>query len=180
MVTGEAMVVARPTLLCFSYYNSPVIARRRISPVMTDAYPHDADCIFCRIASGLIPCHELAADEHVLAFLDTGPLSQGHALVIPRAHYVTIDRMPADLAAACGALIPRLSGAIMAATGASAWNVLQNNGKLAHQAVDHVHFHVIPRTEEQGLGITWPSGRLTDDDARSLAGRIRRQIQGAD
>ncbi len=143
---------------------------------MSDAIPHDADCIFCKIVAGSIPCHTLLADQRALAFLDNGPLAPGHALVIPKAHYVTIDRMPDDLAAACAAMIPRLSRAIMAATGASAWNVLQNNGKLAHQAVDHVHFHIIPKTTEQGLGITWPARSLDDADARSLADQIRQKL----
>jgi histidine triad (HIT) family protein len=143
---------------------------------MSDPTPSEPQCIFCKIAAGSIPCHTLLDDERVLAFLDNGPLAPGHALVIPRAHHVTIDTMPDDLAAACAAMIPRLSRAIMAATGTSAWNVLQNNGKRAHQAVNHVHFHIIPRTAEQGLGITWPAGRLEDADARSLADQIRQKL----
>ena len=118
----------------------------------------------------------LTQDDRVLAFLDIGPLSHGHALVIPKAHYVTVDQMPDDLAAACAAIIPRLSRAIMAATGESAWNVLQNNGRRAHQAVDHVHFHIIPRTAAAGLSFTWPAGSLADSDARSLLGRIRERL----
>ena len=138
--------------------------------------PHEPACIFCRIASGQIGCHKLFEDRQVLAFLDIGPLSEGHSLVIPKAHYVTIDQMDADLAAACCALLPRLSRAIMAATGATAWNVLQNNGKPAHQAVDHVHFHIIPRTPDGGLGIQWPAGQLPDDRAGQLREAITAQL----
>lgn len=60
----------------------------------------------------------------------------------------------------------------MAATGATAWNVLQNNGKAAHQAVGHVHFHIIPRIENHGLEISWPAGSLADEDAKQLVGAI--------
>ena len=52
----------------------------------------DENCIFCKIAAGEIPCHKLYEDERVLAFLDLGPLSAGHALVIPKRHAVTVGR----------------------------------------------------------------------------------------
>lgn len=132
----------------------------------------DSNCIFCRIVAGEIPAYKLHEDEQVLAFLDVGPLSEGHALVIPKAHYETIDRMPDDLAAACMRVVPRLSRAICEATGASAFNVLQNNGKLAHQAVDHVHVHIIPKTEQAGLGIDWPTQKLSEEAAQRLQARI--------
>ena len=96
------------------------------------SYPTAPTCIFCKIVAGQIPCHKLYEDERVLAFLDVGPLSRGHTLVIPKGHYLTIDQVPAEVAAACGAVLPRLSRAVAAATGATAWNVLQNNGKAAN------------------------------------------------
>jgi histidine triad (HIT) family protein len=134
--------------------------------------PSDPGCIFCKIVAGQIPCHKLHEDEHVLAFLDVSPLSRGHCLIIPKGHYATLDQVPPEVAAACGRLMPRLSKAVMAATGATAWNVLQNNGKAAHQAVDHVHFHIIPKTAAAGLGITWPSGKLGTEEAKDLVGKI--------
>ncbi len=138
--------------------------------------PRDADCIFCKIVAGQIPCHKLWEDDAVLAFLDVGPLSRGHTLVIPKGHYESIDQVPADVAAACGGVMPRLSRAIKAATGATAWNVLQNNGRAAHQAVGHVHFHIIPKTAEGGLGIQWPAATLADDEARKLIAAIKAQM----
>ena len=136
----------------------------------------DPNCLFCKIASGQIPCHKVCEDEQVLAFLDIGPLSRGHTLIIPKAHYVSIDQMPDDLAAACGSLLPRLSRAIAAATGVAAWNVLQNNGDLAHQAVAHVHFHIIPKATNSGLGISWPAGKLGDQEAGELLAAIRGRL----
>ncbi|MAE63562.1 MAG: diadenosine tetraphosphate hydrolase [Phycisphaeraceae bacterium] len=141
---------------------------------MHASQPVDPECIFCRIVSGTIPCHRLYEDEDVLGFLDVGPVSRGHALIIPKGHWATLDQVPADVAAAAMRVAPRLSRAIMNATGAEAWNVLQNNGKLAHQAVDHVHFHIIPRTSDAGLEIGWPSGSLGDEDAAALVAAIAR------
>ena len=59
----------------------------------------------------------------------------------------------------------------MSATGATDFNVLQNNGISAHQAVFHVHFHIIPKTDAGGLGVGWKPTKL--DDGEGLAAQIR-------
>lgn len=133
----------------------------------------DADCIFCRIAAGRIPCHKVHEDDRVVAFLDIMPLSAGHVLIIPKAHSATVDEMADDDAAACGRVIPRLARAVMKATGSKAYNVLQNNGRAAHQAVDHVHFHIIPKSPVGGLGIEWPAGKLDNAEGAKLVAAIR-------
>jgi histidine triad (HIT) family protein len=133
----------------------------------------DEITIFDRILSGEIPCHKLYEDDHVLAFLDVFPLSPGHCLVIPKERAARLDELSAESAAAIGRVLPRLSRAVMKATGAEAYNVLQNNGPDAHQAVFHVHFHIIPKVGEQGLGIGWPAGSLRDEDAATLVESIR-------
>lgn len=143
----------------------------------------DPDCIFCKIVAGEIPCHKLYEDDLVLAFLDIGPLSQGHALIIPKGHYETIDQVPPDTAAAMGRILPGLSKAIMQATGATSWNLLQNNGSAAGQVVGHVHLHIIPRfagsardhaATGKGLPFQWPASEI--DHAK--AGELAQQIQG--
>ena len=73
-----------------------------------------------------------------------------------------------ESAAAIGRVLPRLARAVLAATGATAYNILQNNGALAHQAVMHVHFHIIPRIGSAGLGVGWNSGTLSASDASEL------------
>ncbi|MEM1355631.1 MAG: HIT family protein [Planctomycetota bacterium] len=146
------------------------------------SYPTDPDCIFCKIVAGEIPCHKLYEDERVLSFLDIGPLSKGHALVIPRGHYETIDLVPAEDAAAMFRIVPALSRAIMQATGAKSWNLLQNNGSAAGQAVGHVHLHIIPRlngdaretpAHGNGLPFSWPAGEVDQENATKLSDSIR-------
>jgi histidine triad (HIT) family protein len=132
-----------------------------------------ADTIFGRILRGEIPCHKLYEDEHVLAFLDVGPLSRGHALVIPKEAKATLDQLSDESAAAIGRVLPRLARAIMQVTGVSDYNILQNNGSAAHQVVMHVHFHIIPKpSADAGLGIGWPAGSLDQAEAAELARRI--------
>lgn len=128
--------------------------------------------IFDKILDGEIPCWKVYEDDHVLAFLDIGPLSDGHLLVIPKERKARLHELSDDAAAAIGRVLPRLARAVLAATGATAYNVLQNNGAAAHQAVDHVHFHIIPKQGGRGLGIDWPAGRLGEDRARELVGKI--------
>ena len=132
----------------------------------------EASCIFCKIIEGKIPCHLLYEDKQTLSFLDIGPLSRGHCLVIPKNHYVTLETMPIELATACMETVARVGTAVLGATGAEAWNVLQNNGQQAGQVVGHVHFHIIPRTDSDGLGFRWPAGTLADPDAKELAKTI--------
>ncbi len=135
------------------------------------------DTIFGKIIRGEIPCHKVYEDASVLAFLDVGPLSKGHTLVIPKEPAVTIDQLSDDAAAAVGRVLPRIARAVMKATGASAYNVLQNNGSLAHQAVMHVHFHIIPRYEDgSGLGIKWGAGKLDPAAGKELAAKIAASV----
>lgn len=130
------------------------------------------ETIFSKILRNEIPAYKVYEDEHVLAFLDINPLSRGHTLVIPKEPAATLDQLSDDSAAAIGRVLPRLCRAIMKATGCSAYNVLQNNGAKAHQAVHHVHFHIIPKPDEnQGLGIRWPLGML-GPDASELAAQL--------
>ena len=129
--------------------------------------------IFDKILSGDIPSWKVYEDEHVLAFLDIGPLSPGHTLVIPKERKAFLHDLSDESAAAIGRVLPRLARAVMKATGATAYNVLQNNGAAAHQVVMHVHFHIIPRIGGQGLGIGWEAGRLAEADARSLLEKTR-------
>jgi histidine triad (HIT) family protein len=135
-----------------------------------------ADTIFSRIIRGEIPCHKVYEDEHTLAFLDIGPLSQGHTLVVPKEPAATLDKLSDDSAAAVGRILPRLARAVMRATGATAYNILQNNGADAHQAVFHVHFHIIPRfatrPEGGGLGITWRPQKADATQTTALAQKV--------
>ena len=132
----------------------------------------DSNCIFCKIVAGQISCHKLYEDAQAIAFLDIAPLSRGHCLIVPKAHYETLDQAPDELVAACAALAPRLSRAVLKATGARAWNFLQNNGQIAGQAVAHLHFHIIPRAAGDGLGFRWPAGELDPKVGASLAQAI--------
>jgi len=135
-----------------------------------------AETVFSKILRGEIPCHRVYEDEHVLAFLDVNPLSRGHTLVIPREPAETLDQLSDDAAAAIGRVLPRIARAVLAVTGTRDFNLLQNNGALAHQAVHHVHFHIIPKEQDgNGLGIVWRTVPAPPDGAE-LAAQIAAKV----
>lgn len=133
------------------------------------------ETIFSKILRGEIPCHRVYEDDQVLAFLDVNPIARGHTLVIPKEAAATLDQLSDDAAAAIGRVLPRVARAVLAATGASQFNVLQNNGAAAHQAVFHVHFHIIPKhADGSGLGIGWKASPLVDGAglAQAIAAKL--------
>jgi histidine triad (HIT) family protein len=132
-----------------------------------------AETVFSKIIRGELPCHKVYEDDRVLAFLDINPLCEGHVLIVPKEDASTVDQLSDDSAAAIGRVLPRLSRAVMKATGASEYNILQNNGAGAHQAVFHVHFHIIPKYRDgKGLGIGWKPGALDAAQGKALAQKI--------
>jgi histidine triad (HIT) family protein len=130
--------------------------------------------LFEKIIAGDIPCHKVYEDDFVFAFLDIAPLSKGHTLVIPKEAVAYLHELSEDAAKALGKALVKVSAAVLEATGATAYNILQNNGAEAHQVVDHVHFHIIPKFGDDGLVIEWVPNELVDGEslACDIADRI--------
>ncbi len=152
-------------------------AERSAAALQWRAMSEPAPTVFDKILAGEIPCYRVYEDPHVLAFLDIGPLSAGHTLVIPKERKAYLHELSDESAAALGRVLPRLCRAVLRATGATDYNVLQNNGRQAHQVVMHVHFHIIPKSGQAGLGILWPAGGLEAAAAADLVARLRRALE---
>ncbi|KAF7155180.1 hypothetical protein CNMCM5623_006607 [Aspergillus felis] len=132
-----------------------------------------AACIFCKIIKGDIPSFKLFESDKVFAFLDIQPLSRGHALVIPKFHGAKLTDIPDDV---LREVLP-VAKQIAKASGAEDYNILQNNGRIAHQVVDHVHFHMIPKPNEtEGLGIEWPAQSADMDKLKALHEEIKSKM----
>ena len=131
----------------------------------------DANCIFCRIAKGEIPCAKIYEDDNVLAFLDLSPVHHGHTLVIPKNHYKDMLEVPAELGTAVFAALQKVAAAVMKAAGAQGFNVMQNNGLAAGQTVFHIHWHIIPRFENDGLTM-WAQGSYPDGAMQAMAAKV--------
>ncbi|MBC8310648.1 MAG: HIT family protein [Phycisphaerales bacterium] len=128
--------------------------------------------IFQKIINGDIQCHRVYENDHVLAFLDVAPLCKGHTLVIPKESVASLHDLSIESGAALGEALVKVARAVVKATGCEDYNILQNNGEVAHQAVFHVHFHIIPKvSESEGLALDWNPKEL--EDGESLAQKIR-------
>ncbi|KAL1405204.1 Adenosine 5'-monophosphoramidase [Vanrija albida] len=133
-----------------------------------------ASCIFCKIIKDRM---KLIETDTILAFMDIGPIARGHCLVIPKYHAAKLTDLPDDQMAD---ILPALKK-LAKATGAENYNILQNNGRPAHQEVDHVHFHVIPkpadRGDQEGLVIGWPTQGLSRDEIQKKFEEMKAQLQ---
>ncbi len=103
------------------------------------------DCIFCKIANGIIPSHKVYEDDDVLAFLDISQVTPGHTLVISKKHYQNFLTAEKDVMHKVMDVAQRIGQAQIAILGAKGVNILTNVNKEAGQSVFHFHVHVIPR-----------------------------------
>jgi histidine triad (HIT) family protein len=137
---------------------------------------HDPPCVFCRIIRGEIPSARVLETDHAVVLLDINPLNPGHALIVPRAHHAHLGELPADISAHAGSLLPRICRAIKSATGADGINVIINNGRVAGQTIEHCHWHVIPRFDNDRLHWPWPQGKYSGDELIQMKERIGREL----
>ncbi|MDO8559529.1 MAG: HIT family protein [bacterium] len=126
------------------------------------------DCIFCKIIAGKIPCDKVYENDEVIAFLDIAPISRGHALVAPKRHFQDLAVTPAETVSAMMRVLQLIAPAVLRVTHAPAFNVGINNGAAAGQVVPHTHFHLIPRTDGDGLK-SWPHQRYGPGEGAALA-----------
>ena len=134
------------------------------------------DCIFCKMVAGQIPCVKVFEDDTVLAFLDIGPISDGHTLVIPKQHFGKLHDCPGELLSRVCSHLGRIAGAVAKAVNSDGYNLLCNNGRAAGQLVQHVHFHIIPRNTGDGVFDRWPSYKYESGKIETIADLIHRNL----
>lgn len=113
----------------------------------------DNNCIFCRIANGEIPTKTLYEDDMFRVIMDNSPASKGHALILPKKHFANIYELDNNTASEALVLAKRMASVMTEALGCTGFNILQNNGEAAGQTVFHFHIHLIPRYENDGVGL---------------------------
>lgn len=133
-------------------------------------------CRFCAIVAGEADAGVVYADPEVVAFLDHRPVFKGHTLVVPRRHIVTLPELPDELLVPVFSVARRVARAMEAGFGADGTFVANNN--RISQSVAHLHVHVIPRHQKDGLrGFFWPRVRYDGPaEAAAVADRLRAAI----
>jgi histidine triad (HIT) family protein len=132
----------------------------------------DSDCIFCRIVAGEAPAHRVLEDEHTLSFMDAFPVTDGHTLVVTKAHAPTIFDASEAALTAVAASARRVAHAIRATLAPDGLMVFQLNGAAAMQTVFHYHMHLMPRRDGEPLAL---HSRVPGDPARlaEIASQLR-------
>ena len=137
---------------------------------------NEAECLFCKMVAGQIPVTKIYENDDILAFLDIGPISDGHTLIIPKRHYEKLDECPPELLAKVASLLGKIAKAVYTAMKPDGYNVLCNNGRAAGQVIEHLHFHIIPRRTGDGVFSRWPSYKYTEGKIEEIAAQIREKL----
>jgi len=134
------------------------------------------DCLFCKMVAGQIPVTKIYEDDVILSFLDIGPISDGHTLVIPKQHFEKLHECPAELLGQVFTRIGKIAGAVVTAMNSDGYNLLCNNGRAAGQLIEHLHFHIVPRNAGDGIFNRWPSLKYEGGKIEEIAGTIRKNL----
>ena len=135
------------------------------------------NCVFCKIASGEIPCHKIYEDNLILAFLDISQTTRGHTLIITKEHFQNFLYVPKDLLARAMSVAQQVAQRVVSSLGANGVNILINTNEAAGQTVMHFHIHVIPRYDAMdNLKIEFTPAQIAKLNLPAIAEEIRKDL----
>lgn len=138
-----------------------------------------SDCLFCKIIAGEIPSYKVYEDDNFLAFLDIAPVNPGHVLFLPKKHSETILDTDDEVLSQLLPIAKKIAKVVVDVTDADGFNLNQNNFSAAGQAVGHLHFHIVPRFEDDDLKL-WPGQEYEDSDRpKELAQKMAAKLNPA-
>jgi len=135
-----------------------------------------SSCVFCRIVAKEIPAAVVYQDELTIAFMDAGQVNPGHVLVAAKGHAENLYELNDAQAGALLRSAARVARAIRDAFQPQGLSVYQANGKAAWQTVFHYHMHLVPRSEGDGMALSWPAKNPPREKLAEYAAAIRREI----
>lgn len=129
-------------------------------------------CLFCQIIAGEIPSYKVYEDENIFVILDIEPVNPGHILVLTKKHAATIEDVSEEDLTAVILGVKKMGGYLKEKLGYESYNIHQNNGLIAGQTVAHLHFHLIPRLESDGLK-HWPAHDYAPGEAEKIVTKLK-------
>lgn len=134
------------------------------------------DCIFCKIANEDVPSYKVYEDEKVVAFFDILPVTPGHTIVIPKQHVSDLEGLSKEDFCFLTQAVKKIGQAMLDGLKVKGYSIYLDNKSAANQHVPHVHFHVVPRAEGDGLE-RWPQSGYNDGDAEKYLKKIKKEIK---
>ena len=135
------------------------------------------DCIFCKLANGVIPTNSLYEDDVVKVIFDAGPASSGHVLILPKEHFDNVYALDDDTAANVFQVAVKVAKALKEGLNLEGLNIVQNNGEIAGQTVFHFHMHIIPRYKGDTVNVGWKPGEVTDEEIEKIKSLVCPRIK---
>ena len=135
------------------------------------------DCIFCKLANGVIPTNSLYEDDVVKVIFDAGPASLGHVLILPKEHFDNVYALDDDTAAHVFQVAVKVAKALKEGLNLEGLNIVQNNGEIAGQTVFHFHMHIIPRYKGDTVNVGWKPGEVTDEEIEKIKSLVCPRIR---
>jgi histidine triad (HIT) family protein len=133
------------------------------------------ECIFCKIISEEVPSYKVYEDDKAVAFFDILPVSPGHTIVVPRKHATDLEELPEEDFSFLIKAVKKIGRAMLDGLKVKGYSIYLDNKNAANQHVPHVHFHIVPRAEGDGLG-RWPQSGYNDGEAEKCLKMIRKFI----
>ena len=134
----------------------------------------DDNCIFCKLANGIIPTNSIYEYDNFNVILDMSPATKGHALILPKDHYKNLYELPEDTAADVMKLAKKMAVEMTEKLGADGFNLVQNNNEIAGQTVFHFHMHLIPRYNDDAQKIAWAPGKSSAEELAEIKEALTR------
>src|SRR3989338_3688227 len=131
-----------------------------------------SECLFCKIVKGEIPSKKIYEDSDSFAFLDINPANRGHCLVVPKKHFENIYDVDDRALEKVIITTKNLSKLVKEKLQCNGINIVKNNERHAGQIVSHLHFHIIPRYENDNVVITYQRVQLSDADFEDIKKKL--------
>lgn len=129
----------------------------------------DSDCVFCAIAFRDKPARVVFRTDRIVALFPPEPATVGHTLVIPRSHIPDIWALDEETAHDLTGVTLQIARAVREALNPQGLNIIQSNGTAATQTVMHLHVHVVPRWDNDGMGAIWPERTNWSEEDKDAA-----------
>lgn len=133
----------------------------------------DDNCIFCKLANGIIPTNKIYEDDDFTVIMDASPATKGHALILPKEHYKNLYEMPDSLLSKVMPLAKKLASHMTDVLHCDGFNIVQNNNEIAGQTVFHFHVHLIPRYAGGTEILGWDHQSFSDEEMAEIRDSLK-------